>query len=418
MCSFFHFYQNEQKQRLSVVGVIYMGWVDELLTWDPKDYGGVERISLRMDEIWIPDTTASERLDVGKGYINLFEPYVMVNSTGHVSYFDLSDLTVYCRMNMSYFPFDIQKCKISFLSFGYDSDQLILAFSNTSSANENTFAPNGVWELVDVTVQQVDVYYLCCPIPYVEIHYEFILRRIGKFYVYSIWIPSGLLSLLLIAVFAMHPNSGEKVSLSVSTVLAFILFQQIVVESMPRSGDDSPIIVAYFSAMIVISCLSVFGSAVVLRVYHHNSKTPVPWIFQCLIRRSYVTVASARKSPTVIPSDCREKRQNDEHVTDERLPEQTTDVHQVFPVRIIDEFESTFSDIHKGKDALHNGRNNLVDIDCRVSKTSSRHVNDHSTSDYETDWMLLALMLDKIFLAVAVLAMLGTLLYCVVRFQM
>lgn len=37
------------------------GWVDDMLKWDPDDYGGVERISLRTDDIWMPDITAYER---------------------------------------------------------------------------------------------------------------------------------------------------------------------------------------------------------------------------------------------------------------------------------------------------------------------------------------------------------------------
>lgn len=117
-----------------------------------------------------------------------------------------------------------------------------LSYANTTSSNENGFAPNGVWKLDTFLVQEEEVLYTCCPNPYVEVHYAFFMKRIGNFYIYSMWIPSGLLSSMIIAVFIMHPNSGEKVSLSVSNVLAFVLFQQIVVGSMPRSGDDSPII--------------------------------------------------------------------------------------------------------------------------------------------------------------------------------
>ncbi|PIK46015.1 putative neuronal acetylcholine receptor subunit alpha-9 [Apostichopus japonicus] len=213
-----------------------------MLKWDPDDYGGVERISLRTDDIWMPDITAYERLDVGNAYVNIFEPYAIVNSSGYVNYYDLSDLTVYCRLHMTLFPFDTQICQIVFSSYSYDSDQLELSYANTTSSNENGFAPNGVWKLDTFLVQEEEVLYTCCPNPYVEVHYAFFMKRIGNFYIYSMWIPSGLLSSMIIAVFIMHPNSGEKVSLSVSNVLAFVLFQQIVVGSMPRSGDDSPII--------------------------------------------------------------------------------------------------------------------------------------------------------------------------------
>lgn len=36
-------------------------WVDEFLTWDPEVYDGVDFVSLRKDDIWIPDVTVYER---------------------------------------------------------------------------------------------------------------------------------------------------------------------------------------------------------------------------------------------------------------------------------------------------------------------------------------------------------------------
>lgn len=123
--------------------------------------------------------------------------------------------------------------------------KLILSYENSSGSNDIDFRLNGVWNLKDVFVKEVDRIYACCPAPYVEVHYEVVLARIETFYIFSIWIPCALLSVLELTVFLMHPNSGEKVSLSVNNVLAFILFQQIIIESMPSSGDDSPIIGNY-----------------------------------------------------------------------------------------------------------------------------------------------------------------------------
>ncbi|KAJ8031943.1 Acetylcholine receptor subunit alpha [Holothuria leucospilota] len=249
---------DEQSQKLSVVGTMYMEWVDEYLMWDPDKYGGVTLISLRTEDIWMPDIAVAERLDVGTAVVNLFQPYLIVNNTGFVIFFQQTDLTIYCRLDMRKFPFDTQICEMRLLSYSYDSNQVILSFANTSASNENTFRKNGVWNLKDVAVEEVETLYTCCPFPYVEVHYQIILARIGSFYIFSIWIPCGLLSILELTVFLMHPNSGEKVTLSVNNVLAFILFQQIVVESMPRSGDDSPIIgeINYMHGLVKIKLIS------------------------------------------------------------------------------------------------------------------------------------------------------------------
>ncbi|XP_071833098.1 neuronal acetylcholine receptor subunit alpha-7-like isoform X2 [Apostichopus japonicus] len=364
-------YFNEQDQHLSIVGSLFMGWVDQMLVWNPDDHGGVERISLRADEIWLPDIVSYERLTTGESRTNLFETYVIVNSTGYVTYYDLSEITVYCRLKLTLFPLDIQACPFKFGSYNYDSEQLVLSYPNTSFSIEKLYSSNGVWQLDVSTVEVKETLYLCCEAPYVEIIYTFSLTRIGNFYLYSICLPCGLLSMLNIAVFVMHPNSGEKVTLSVNNVLAFVLFQQLVLESMPRSGIDTPIIVVFFSAMITISCLTVLGTAVVLRLYHHDPKKPVPRMFTRLIVR--------RKTPN-------------RHLSkeDESLKPGISNVSE---------------------------SNSTNEVTTKAADNQNGGISDNSNvKDSDNDWKNLALALDKILLFMALFAMLLTVLYCIVSF--
>ncbi|XP_071833096.1 neuronal acetylcholine receptor subunit alpha-7-like [Apostichopus japonicus] len=397
---------DEQKQQLSIEGTIYMGWVDEFLQWEPEDYDGVDIVSLRNEDLWMPDVTTYERLEIGSAEVNVFQPYVIANSSGHVTFYQQSLITVYCRLNMSKFPFDVQVCLIKFASYSYGSDQVYLKYANTSASNDNDFNLNGVWMLETFHVREVEITYKCCPTPYVEIHYELVLARIGNFYVFSIWVPCGLLSILELTVFLMHPNSGEKVSLSVTNVLAFILFQQIVIESMPRSGDDSPIIVAYFSAMIGISCASVLASAIVLRVYHHDPTTPVPRFLRCLLFHRPVLTGM----PTVAT-----KNSTSNEYTESILPPTSVGVKG----QLINSGPALSAAGQK-----HNEDVGLVGSGAPIHrKLSNGHLQYKATAGKANeknmaDWMKLALMLDKLCLMVAVFAMLGTLLYCLIRFAM
>ncbi|KAJ8045821.1 Neuronal acetylcholine receptor subunit alpha-10 [Holothuria leucospilota] len=389
---------DEQNQKLSVSGTIYMSWVDEFLTWKPEDYNGVDVISLRHEDIWIPDVTNYERLDVGSSAINVFEPYLVVNSTGFVIFFLQSDMTVYCRLDMSEFPFDKQVCRMRFSSFSYGNDQVVLSYANTSSSNENSFNSNGVWSLESFSVQEVEILYKCCPHPYVEIHYEFILARIGNFYIFSIWIPCGLLSVLELTVFLVHPNSGEKVSLSVTNVLAFILFQQIVVESMPRSGEDSPIIVAYFAAMIAISCGSVLASALVLRVYHQNPMKPVPSFLRSFLFK--------QNGPVSLTNNLGE---DSSLIITPRVDEKPKDVGNQQATRI--PVHGTAEHVRNGKEeTAKNGRHRHQSI-----RSFYRNVSKGTMEQNAVDWKRLAMTLDKFFFIAAIVAMFLTLVYCMLR---
>ncbi len=38
-------------------------WHDELLTWNPDDFGGITRVRIPCDKIWLPDIVLYNRLD-------------------------------------------------------------------------------------------------------------------------------------------------------------------------------------------------------------------------------------------------------------------------------------------------------------------------------------------------------------------
>ena len=48
--------------------------------------------------------------------------------------------------------------------------------------------------------------------------------------------------MMSLLVFYLPPDCGEKLTLSITNLLALVVFQQIIAENMPPSGDDSPII--------------------------------------------------------------------------------------------------------------------------------------------------------------------------------
>lgn len=53
-----------QSMRLS--DIFLQIWVDEQLVWDPLDHGGIERVSISTEDIWIPDLTVPERFEIIK----------------------------------------------------------------------------------------------------------------------------------------------------------------------------------------------------------------------------------------------------------------------------------------------------------------------------------------------------------------
>ena len=51
----FFVFQDEKNQVMTTNVWLDQEWRDELLTWNPADFGGLQRIRIPCDLIWLPD---------------------------------------------------------------------------------------------------------------------------------------------------------------------------------------------------------------------------------------------------------------------------------------------------------------------------------------------------------------------------
>lgn len=152
---------------------------------------------------------------------------------------------VTCKVDVVKFPFDTQTCNLTFMSWTYTNARVDLFFFDDSDSHQDVFTRNGVWQLLWVDATRLEQKYNCCAHPFTQIIYTLTLQRASDFYILSILIPSVLLTMITIMVFRMPPESGEKISLGMSNLLAFILFQQLIAGNMAPQGDGTPILSKY-----------------------------------------------------------------------------------------------------------------------------------------------------------------------------
>ena len=147
---------------------------------------------------------------------------------------------------------------MTFASWGYDSSELDIVYTNDSDATQNVFHSNGVWLLEKVHVKRKDYKFACCEIPWAFLVYSFEMKRSPSFYISNIIVPCILLSFMTMMVFTLPPRSGEKIQLGMTNLLALLLFQQLIAESMPPIGDETPIIGEYCHKVNSITSLDAF----------------------------------------------------------------------------------------------------------------------------------------------------------------
>ena len=123
---------------------------------------------------------------------------------------------------------------------------LVLRSDLDVSESSNSFVENGIWNLTDVIMFRNVVNYGKQYGEYSEIIFILVLKRHPTFYILTIITPCLLLSIINLLVFILPTESGEKVSLGITNVLALVLFQQLISGIMPPTSDNSPLIGKFY----------------------------------------------------------------------------------------------------------------------------------------------------------------------------
>ena len=161
------------------------------------------------------------------GFIKYLTPYIFIS---------------YCKVDLTYYPFDTQRCKFKFGSWSYDVTGVNITPSSYKAELGN-YVQNGEWELEAMTIEHHVLNYSCCPHPFTDVEYTIVITRMPEFYIYNIILPYVLISILSIFVFYLPPESGEKMNLSITTMLSLIVFNQLVISTIPPASDGTfPII--------------------------------------------------------------------------------------------------------------------------------------------------------------------------------
>ncbi|CAH1786542.1 unnamed protein product [Owenia fusiformis] len=140
---------DEKNQHLQTGTMLTLRWHDDYLMWNPEEYGNITYLPIHSSLIWIPDITAYNKIEpdttlVDKGIATVF-------STGHVTHTQYSLLTTACDIDMTYFPYDEQKCNFSLGSLtSQGNDYIVLEMEKEDPIDRAYFYPNVEWEILDI----------------------------------------------------------------------------------------------------------------------------------------------------------------------------------------------------------------------------------------------------------------------------
>uniref|UniRef100_A0A452H7U8 Uncharacterized protein n=1 Tax=Gopherus agassizii TaxID=38772 RepID=A0A452H7U8_9SAUR len=245
-------------------------WSDYKLRWNPADFDNVTSIRVPSEMIWIPDIVLYNNADGEFAVTHMTKAHLFSN--GKVKWVPPAIYKSSCSIDVTFFPFDQQNCKMKFGSWTYDKAKIDLE-SMERDVDLKDYWESGEWAIINAVGTYNTKKYDCCTEIYPDITYCFIIRRLPLFYTINLIIPCLLISCLTVLVFYLPSDCGEKITLCISVLLSLTVFLLLITEIIPSTSLVIPLIGEYLLFTMIFVTLSIVITVFALNVHHRSPST-------------------------------------------------------------------------------------------------------------------------------------------------
>ncbi|XP_074203743.1 neuronal acetylcholine receptor subunit alpha-4 isoform X2 [Camelus bactrianus] len=293
---------DEKNQMMTTNVWVKQEWHDYKLRWDPADYENVTSIRIPSELIWRPDIVLYNNADGDFAVTHLTKAHLFHD--GRVQWAPPAIYKSSCSIDVTFFPFDQQNCKMKFGSWSYDKAKIDLV-QTEQMVDLKDYWESGEWAIVNAAGTYNTKKYDCCAEVYADVTYYFVIRRLPLFYTVNLIIPCLLISCLTVLVFYLPSECGEKITLCISVLLSLTVFLLLITEIIPSTSLVIPLIGEYLLFTMIFVTLSIVITVFVLNVHHRSPRTHTmpPWV-----RRIFLDVVPRlllMKRPSVVKDNCR-----------------------------------------------------------------------------------------------------------------
>ncbi|UMM44038.1 hypothetical protein L5515_019308 [Caenorhabditis briggsae] len=285
---------DEKNQVLTTNLWLEMKWNDAKLTWTPEKYGGLKTLHIPSEFIWTPDLVLYNNA-AGDPDITILTD-ALVTFEGNVYWQPPAIYKSFCPIDVTWFPYDSQKCEMKFGTWTYTGRYVDLkqlpqeeVVTITKDGSDVEFMQQGMdlsffyrsaeWDLLSLTSERHSVLYASCcgPEKYVDITYYFGIRRKTLFFTCNLIIPCFLISILTTFVFYL---SDHKITFSISILVTLTVFFLVLIDLMPPTSLVIPMFGRYLITTMILVALSTVVSVITVnfRFRSGSAHKMSPWI--------------------------------------------------------------------------------------------------------------------------------------------
>ncbi|XP_078614916.1 neuronal acetylcholine receptor subunit beta-4-like [Branchiostoma floridae x Branchiostoma japonicum] len=255
---------NEKEEVMKTNVWLAQTWTDYRLMWNKEDYDHVQVIRVPSESVWKPDIVLFNNKD-GQYDVALYTK-VLIYDDGKVEWLPPAIYQSSCAIDVRHFPFDKQNCTMKFGSWTYNGDEVDIVLDSEEAVSDD-FKLNGEWDIIKSpsrrTLEGDEVY----------VHYDFVIKRKPLFYIINLIIPCILISSLSVLVFYLPSDCGEKITLSISVLLALTVFLLLIADIIPSTSLDIPLIGRYLMFTMIFVTFTTVTTVYILNVHHRTAST-------------------------------------------------------------------------------------------------------------------------------------------------
>jgi len=321
---------------------------------------------------------------------------VVVTNEGGCTYIPPGIFKSTCKIDITWFPFDDQDCEMKFGSWTYDGFKLDLQLKD-EKGDLGTYVDNGEWHLMDVPAERNEVFYECCPAPYLDITFTIKIRRRTLYYFFNLIVPCVLIASMAVLGFTLPSDSGEKLSLG-----------------------------TYFNCIMFMVASSVVSTIMILNYHHRQADTHqmptwvrvlflqwIPWFLRMSrpgekLTRKTILMENKMKELDMKENSSKSLLANVLDMDDDFRPASTIPHNHVYPqmanpVNMMKNnggfFRVSVNPPHYEENFAHSGvHRELLSILKEIRVITDKIRDDDEAAAVENDWKFAAMVLDRLCL--------------------
>ncbi|XP_068824834.1 5-hydroxytryptamine receptor 3C-like [Capricornis sumatraensis] len=252
-----------------------MIWYNPFITWNPEECGGIRKLGMATKNLWLPDIFTEELMDTDQT-----PPVLMayVNSNGHIKYSKPMRVTSICNLDIFYFPFDEQNCTLTFRSFIYTMEKMVLDMEQDAQeileTTKNIVWSKGEWEILPAFSS----------IASLSPPYQVAIRRRPTLYVINLLVHSSFLFTIEALSFYLPVESKNHASFKMTLLLGYNIFLLMMNDLLPSSSTS--LISVYFALCLSLMVLSLLETIFISYLLHLATTQPPPmprWLHSLLL---------------------------------------------------------------------------------------------------------------------------------------